>query len=211
MSQLRNFAFMLVLATLVGGCSALNEVNDVTSAGPGDPIAGIPFRLADRYRVRVFQLQPDGSYTNVYEQSQDMPNQERILAANFSGAALSDHEFKVELNADNTLKTTHLKTVQKITDAANAVADQAAAINTARQQQQTGSTTARTARQTLDETYVDLKGKAEVAEAQYDAAVAKSASTAVEITTAKTAMALAKKKANDAAVNVGLPLPYPDQ
>ena len=202
-------ASLLLPCLLLAACSAATKVNDITTAEPGATIHGIPFRLADRYRVRVFQLRPDGTYEPVFTDVRDMPNQQRIFALNFKGDPLSDHEFKVVLNSDNTLKSTHLKTTQHISDAANALATQASAVNTALQQRRTAEATARSTSQTLEEAYIDAKGKAEIAVAQYNAALAKTDATAVEIATAKATMELAMKKANNAAANAGKPLPYP--
>lgn len=199
----------MVSASWLTGCSAINEVHDITSVTAGQPITGIPFRLADSYRVRVFKLAADGTYEEVHSEIRSMPDQEHIFAANFSAKATSDHEFKVELNPDNTLKTTSLKTTQKITDAANALADEVASNRTAREDRKTKEATAATTQRGLESTAVELKGKADVADAQLKAVLANPDATEVDRISAESALALAKKKANDAAIEAGLVTPFP--
>ena len=199
-----------LLAFLLGACSATSNVYDITNVAPGEEVNGVPFRLADRYHMRLFQLTPDGKYEEVFASDQYLPNQDKIYAVSFKGDSFSDHEFKIELNDDNTVKTSHLKSVKHGGDAVNALADQATAVSTALKTQKTAEKTEKTAQQTAEENYLDLKGKADVAIASYAATLEKEDATAVDIVTAKAAMELAKKKANDAAINIGLPPPFTD-
>jgi hypothetical protein len=193
----------------LSGCAATTSVKDITDVKPGGKVEGVPFRVADHYRVRLFQLTPEGEYKEAYTTYQYLPNQEKVYAVNFSGDAFSDHEFKIELNDDNTIKTSSLKSTRHASDAAGALADQVSAVSTQLQTNKTNAQTKITTQQTAEENYIDLKGKADVAVEQYNAVVAKEDATAVDIASAKAAMDLAKKKANDAAINVGLPQPFP--
>ncbi|WLG83709.1 hypothetical protein PSH97_21800 [Pseudomonas cucumis] len=200
-------ASAICIGSLVG-CSAVNKVYDITNVQAGQTISGVPFRLADKYRVRVFRLQKDGTYKEVYSESRSMPDQERIYAANFDAKMLSDHGFKVELNADNTLKTTSLKTAQKATESISALADEVITNRTAREERHAVDRTGATTQRSLEASAIELKGKADIAEAQLKAALADPSTTAVDRVSARATLELARKKAIDAAVEAGLPAPF---
>ena len=211
MNSLRYAAGCALLASgmiALSGCAATSDVQEITEVPAGAAVSGVPFRIAEPYKVRLFQLTPAGQYKEVYTAPQILPDQDRIFAVTFKGGSFSDHEFKIELNDDNTIKTSHLKSVKHGGEAVNALADQASAVATAIKADKTAGKTEKVAQQTAEQTYLDLKGKADIAIAAYAAALEKEDASAVDIVTAKAAMDLAKKKANDAAVNLGLPIPY---
>lgn len=202
-------ATVFFLIATLSACSSVNRITDITDVQPGTAIAGVPFRLADNYKLRVYRLQKDGSYKQVHSQSHYLPDQDRVFAASYDAWGLSDHEFKLELNDDNTLKTTSLTSKQKVTDAASALADDAIARRTAREARSTAASAGATAQRTLEADAVDSKGKAAIAQAQLDAALAKADATEIDRVTAQANLELAKKKANSASIEAGLPMPYP--
>lgn len=209
MSRLRNRVLLAVLAAAASACSSVNIVTDITDVKAGSAIAGVPFRLAENYRLQVFRLQKDGTYEQIHTQTHYMPDQDRVYAASYDAWGLSDHEFKLELNDDNTLKTTSLTSKQKASDAAGALADEVTTRRTARAERAAAASTAATTQRTREAEAVDSKGKASVAIAQLDAVMTQADATEVERVTAEANVELAKKKANSAAIEAGLPIPYP--
>lgn len=199
----------LTMSLSLAACSSVNVVSDISDVQSGAAISGVPFRLAENYQLRVFRLQKDGEYKEVHSQRQYLPDQDRVFAASYKAWGLSDHEFKVELNDDNTLKSTSLLSKQKATDTVGAFADELVARSNAHEQGNAATRTESSAQRTAETTAVDLKGKAEVAQALLDATLAKADATELDRVSARTGVSLAQKKANVAAIEAGLPAPYP--
>jgi hypothetical protein len=202
-------ATVFLAIAMLSACSSINKITDITDVQPGTAITGVPFRVADNYRLQVYRLQKDGSYKRVHSQSHYLPDQDRVFAASYDAWGLSDHEFKLELNDDNTLKTTSLTSKQKATEAAGAFADEAVARRTAREERSTAASAGATLQRTREADAVDSKGKAAIAQAQLDATLAKADATEIDRVTVQANFDLAKKKANSAAIEAGLPWPYP--
>lgn len=208
-STLANKVAAFALFALVAGCSSVNVVTDITDVKPGEAISGVPFRIAEEYRVRLYQLKKDGSYEQVFQQSNSMPDQTKVFAAGYTARSLSDHTFKVDLYDDNTLKTTSITSTQKLNAAAGALADEVVAHRTARDAGIATEKKNHSAQRILESTALELKGKADIAAAQLDAVQAKADSTELEKVTARASLDLARNKANVAAIEAGLAPPFP--
>jgi hypothetical protein len=193
----------------LAGCSSVNVVTDITDVKPGGPISGAPFRLAEEYRVSLYQLKKDGSYERVFQQRNSMPDQTKVFAAGYTAQSLSDHTFKVDLYDDNTLKMTSITSTQKINAAAGALADEVIANRTARDALVASEKKNVSGQRILESTALELKGKADIALAQLDAVLAKADATELEKVTAQAALDLARNKANIAAIEAGLAAPFP--
>ena len=63
-----------------------------------DAPPGIPFRVLTPYTIRVFTKGKDGNFQQVYVQSQDLPDQDRLFALNVSSDFFSNHVLQVNLN-----------------------------------------------------------------------------------------------------------------
>lgn len=208
-STLANKVAAIAVFTLLAGCSSVNVVTDITDVMPGQAISGAPFRLAEEYRVRLYQLKKDGNYEQVFQKHNSMPDQSKVFAAGYTAKSLSDHTFKVDLYDDNTLKMTSITSTQKLNAAASALADEVVANRTARDARIAADKKNDSGQRILESTALELKGKADIAAAQLDAVLAKADATELDKVTARAAFDLARNKANIAAIEAGLAPPFP--
>ena len=108
----------------LGGCSGQLTVTEIDpDAQSGTKIDGIPFRIKERYELKLYHLNPvKGEYELVKgfggsrEEGTEgthitMANTDRLFILQFQGDALADAKPSFDLNIDGTLKEAKLEIV----------------------------------------------------------------------------------------------------
>ena len=108
----------------LGGCGGQLTVTEIDSnAPPGTRINGIPFRVKERFKLKLYHFDPvDGRYEPVQgfvgagdDGSEGthitMANTDRLFVLKFRGGALADVKPSFGLNIDGTLKEAKLEVV----------------------------------------------------------------------------------------------------
>jgi hypothetical protein len=119
--------WILVGLIAMWGCSTVQTVKEIPSQGGGDP-PGIPFRMLAPYTVRVFIKDQNGSYQQVFVQSQDLPDQERLFAMNVDSKFLSNYQLQLNFNNDSTLSGSGITTAITAAPAIAATGTQISAV-----------------------------------------------------------------------------------
>lgn len=135
---MRHVALSWVLAALLSGCSSQWKVTDVTEDEPVAPsggavrptkVAGVPVRVPEKLRVRVFRLKADkDAYEQVFTTAAVLPHPWRKLAVNFDGGFFSDAKVNLKLTPEGYLDLASMETQLKFDEALDAIADQLGAV-----------------------------------------------------------------------------------
>jgi hypothetical protein len=93
---------------------------------------GIPFRVLETTTVRLYQRQPDGSYSEVGKPVRgNVPATDKLYALNYKSGQFSNHTFTLTLNADGTIATVGATESKQLDEALAAIKTEAAGIATA--------------------------------------------------------------------------------
>lgn len=110
---------ILVLVAVLYGCSSSVMVHEISQPLPAgrQEVAGIPFRLAEGYTLRVYQRTSAGEYVEVHSQRERLPDPDRLLAVELDAGRLADNELDLQLREDGTLSVVDLSESQKLDEA----------------------------------------------------------------------------------------------
>lgn len=187
----------LACLALLTACSTnvkVHEIDEKTQI-----VNGIPFRIAERYKLKLYKLQDD-RYEQIDvdgEKHATLPNQNHVYIMRLNGSPLSNGTVKFAINSDNTLS--------KVTvNSSNKGADLLSAIGTARETLSTAETQAETAR------IAALNAQDDVAIAELELKALPSTTSELDRLKAEQKVIKAKRTANQKARVAKIALPYPD-
>lgn len=209
--------FMLVSLTFVAACSSELTVRDVgNELEAGSSLDGIPFRIAERFRVELYQKSETG-YRRVHQETKTLANPEKLYVLDFKAAAFNNNTSMVALNEDGTISKVSLDEVSQFDEALTALGEQGLAVAQAQVAREEARKKARDEEQAT--TKADREGEQDrqlaALEARQAADLAlvklenlpKDASEVARIE-ARLAVELARTRANILAERAGLPEPF---
>jgi hypothetical protein len=100
----RNYmgATAVAMLSLLAGCASHVTVHEVTS-GQMDKLSGVPVQLAAQQQITVYQLQSDGTYTQVEQTQYPIADQSRVFSVGICADLFANASLTLALNSDGTL------------------------------------------------------------------------------------------------------------
>lgn len=130
---MRRTLLAVVVLVATGACASSIRVQDVVQPHPKaqTDIAGIPFRQAESYLLRVYKRTGTGAYEEVHVQREQLPDPDRLFALALSARRFADNELDLSFNPDGTLAVVDFSRIHRADEAINQLGE--AAIGVAQQ------------------------------------------------------------------------------
>lgn len=220
-------ALCVLVAAVVPGCAANITVStlDDDKVDAGATVPGIPFRVAKRYKLLMYEKK-DSGYEEVRDpnnlpQMVTLPDPKRLYLLEFKGQAFSSGTVDLVLNNDNTIQQLQLKSSSTAAANLTALSTQLAAVAKAKETADkaqadaakaaaTAATSATNTAATLSIAADKAQQAAQLAELQYQTLLANPATTPEDLLKARLNERSKKLDANEAARLAGKGAYYPD-